>query len=108
MDGRCGRDDSQVLHDPGRIRGEDDKVGGTGSDLVGRSGGMIPENGGEIDEAASHAHNAGSLVRVPIGGGNEAVFVEKRNGAACDGYYSGPEYGMYCIQGFGSRSDGED
>ena len=51
---------------------------------------MIPENGGEIDEAASHAHNAGSLIRVPIGGGNEAVFVEKRNGAACDGYYSGP------------------
>ena len=85
MDGRCGHGDSQVLHDSGRFRGKDDGVGGTGSDLVGRSGGVVPENNSEFDEAASHAHNAGSLVRVPVGVGSEAVSVEKRSGAACDG-----------------------
>ena len=108
MDGRCGHGDSEVLHDSGRFRGEDDGVGGTGSDLVGRSGGVVPENNSEFDEAASHAHNAGSLVRVPVGVGSEAVSVEKRSGAVCDGYYSGPAYGMHYVQGLGSRNDGED
>ena len=77
---------------------------------MGRSGGVVPENNGEFDEAASHAHNTGSLVRVSVRVGSEAVSVEKRNGAACDGYYSGPgpAYGMHCIQGLGSRNDGED
>ena len=64
---------------------------------MGRSGGVVPENNGEFDEAASHAHNTGSLVRVSIRVGSETVSVEKRSGAACDGYYSGPAYGMHYV-----------
>ena len=107
VDGRRGRGDSEVLHGSGRFRGEDDGVGGSGSDSVGGSGGVVPENGGEFREAAAHADDAGSLVRVPAGVGSEAVSVEKRGGAACDGQLFGPAYEMHYVQGLGSRSDGE-